>query len=71
MKVLHWIETITLIYLVGGFLFSLRFLFTLVNRMDERMQDASFPMRLLLLPGTIILWPWLWDRFRKSKSTNP
>jgi len=68
MDVYHWVETVILIYLVCGSLFAIWFLVSLVNRMDDRMPGSSVLMRLMLLPGTVLLWPGLWIHYRKSKS---
>lgn len=47
------------LYLILGFIFSLWFVFKGAHRLDENLSGASTSIRLLLIPGTIGLWPIL------------
>jgi len=47
------------IYLVIGLIFSLWFVFKGVHQLDENLSGASTSVRLLLMPGSIALWPLL------------
>lgn len=46
-------------YLAFGLLFGLWFVFLRAHRIDEGMEGASWRLRLLLLPGSALLWPAL------------
>lgn len=48
-----------LIYLAIGFLFALVFVIKGVQKVDAGAEDASWSFRLLILPGTMALWPIL------------
>ncbi len=45
------------LYLLIGLLFGLWFVFKGVHKVDRGMASAKWSMRLLLLPGSIGLWP--------------
>jgi glycerol-3-phosphate acyltransferase PlsY len=47
------------IYLVIGLIFSLWFVFKGARQLDENLSGASISVRLLLIPGSIALWPLL------------
>lgn len=46
-------------YLGIGLLFGLWFVFRSVTQLDTGMEGASWRLRLLLLPGSVALWPIL------------
>ncbi len=46
-------------YLLIGLLFGLWFAFRGARRIDDGIQGVKWTMRLLLLPGAIVLWPTL------------
>ena len=51
------------VYLVGGLLFGIPFVCRGVNRIDPHARPGTWGFRLLILPGTILLWPlllWRW-----------
>jgi hypothetical protein len=58
------IAAIVILLLVGlymgvGLLFGLAFIFWGVERLDHATKGTSWLFRLILLPGSIALWPWL------------
>ena len=55
-------------YLIVGFLFGLWFVFKGVKRVDQGMTDAKWILRLMILPGTVALWPLMLRKSLKSKS---
>ena len=66
---LETISTILVILLIGyalaGLLFSLPFLLLGAGRIDPAARQGSRGFRLIILPGTVALWPilaWKWRR---------
>jgi len=62
-------------YVVAGVIFALLFLPRAVVRMDPRVAGSPRTLRLLILPGTVALWPllaWRWiTRAPSPVETNP
>lgn len=55
-------------YLVIGLLFAVPFVLRGVNRIDEVARDSGWGFRLMILPGSIALWPLLLVRWlRRSQ----
>ncbi|MEO1257641.1 MAG: hypothetical protein AAFZ15_02555 [Bacteroidota bacterium] len=52
-------STVFYIYLLIGFIYGLWFVFKGVQKLDSGMSGAKVGLRLLLLPGTIALWPYM------------
>lgn len=52
------------LYVSVGFLFALWFVSSGVDRMDEAAHGAGIAFRLLILPGSAALWPWLLVAYR-------
>ncbi|MGE0143832.1 MAG: hypothetical protein AB7I19_07960 [Planctomycetota bacterium] len=52
--VVAWIVEL---YLGVGLLFGIWFVAVGASRSDVRMRTAPIPVRILLLPGAILLWP--------------
>ena len=46
-------------YLLGGLVLGVPFVLRGVDRVDEAARGAGPGFRLLILPGTVALWPWL------------
>ena len=44
------------LYLLLGLLFGVWFVFRGVQKLDAGMEGARWPLRLLLLPGSVGLW---------------
>ena len=59
--------TIFYFYLIIGFVFGLWFVFRGVQKIDDGMGKAKLSLRLLLLPGSIGLWPILLNKIVKTK----
>ncbi len=51
------------IYLACGLLFALPFALFGVKAIDPRAAHGSWGFRILIIPGTIALWPWLLRRW--------
>ncbi|MDX2154193.1 MAG: hypothetical protein SFV54_25860 [Bryobacteraceae bacterium] len=53
-------------YFVIGLLFAVAFVFRGVDAIDPVARGASFWFRLLILPGSVALWPLLLVRWRRA-----
>lgn len=63
------LETVLLlagVYLLLGLAFALPFCFRWVGRLDPLAAEAGLGLRLLLLPGSVALWPLLLAKLRRS-----
>lgn len=54
------------LYLLLGFLFGLFFVFKGVQKVDPVADHTSWRFRLLILPGTMALWPILLNKWIKK-----
>jgi len=66
-----WILRLTAAYLALGLLFSLSFLRRGIERLDPAARGSGWGFRLLVLPGTIALWPILLGRLRQGPPARP
>jgi len=62
-----------LLYLTSGLLFGVPFIAAAVGRVDDAARDSPITFRLLILPGTVVFWPFLAARWFMSdeKGGNP
>lgn len=58
-------------YLALGIAFGLPFIVVGVQRVDPAAADASWGFRLLILPGTVLLWPLLLCRWASGSVSPP
>ena len=68
---LIWIGV--LIYLLAGCLFLFPFMIKGINAIDEGAHGGSWGFKLIISPGTIVLWPFLlkkWMRAVKERSNS-
>lgn len=61
-----WMVRLAGAYLMLGTLFALSFAFHWVNRIDPVAARGTFGFRLLILPGSALLWPLLLRRVLRS-----
>lgn len=54
------------VYLAFGVAFALPFVLTWVDRIDPAARRGSWGFRLLILPGSVALWPVLLARLRRG-----
>ena len=47
------------IYLLIGLIFGIFFIFYGAAVLDREVQGSSLKFRLLILPGSVVLWPYL------------
>ena len=59
------------LYLAGGFLFALPFVFIGVKKIDPHAAHGSWGFRLLIFPGALAFWPLLLRRWMKGISEPP
>lgn len=59
------------IYFAVGFLFAIPFVLAGAPRIDPGAKGASIAFRLLILPGSIALWPWLLARWVSGRREPP
>ena len=69
-EILAWILVIGLgVYLGLGVVFAVPFILRGAGRIDSSAIEGSVGFRLLILPGTLALWPLLLQRWRRSEGT--
>jgi len=54
-----WLVRVAALYLVLGVLFGVPFVVRGIGRIDPVARHGTWGFRLLVLPGSIALWPWL------------
>jgi hypothetical protein len=62
-QVMGWVVTALMLYLGVGLVFSVAFVFAGVNRVDPVARQSSWGFRLMILPGSVALWPLLLRRW--------
>jgi hypothetical protein len=63
MTMVSFILAIIAGYLAVGFLFTIPFLLKGVAKIDEGAHGASWGFRVIIIPGTIVFWPFLLKRW--------
>jgi len=58
------------LYLGIGLLFGVVFITWGVEQLDHATKGTSWLFRLLLLPGSVALWPWLARSWIQSKEVT-
>jgi hypothetical protein len=59
MLVLNIIVIVIAIYLSLGVVFAIPFIMRGVTKIDEGANDSKWGFRVIIIPGTIIFWPFL------------
>jgi hypothetical protein len=59
------------IYLVCGLVFAIPFVLVGVGRIDPHAKHGSWGFRVLIIPGTILLWPLLGRRWFRGVQEPP
>ncbi|HMG91841.1 MAG TPA: hypothetical protein VK589_17405 [Chryseolinea sp.] len=57
-------------YLILGLVFSVVFVTRLIARVDESAAASPWTFRLIILPGCIVFWPLLLNRYLKARSES-
>lgn len=53
-------------YLATGLVFAIPFAFAGAARMDPAANGATWGFKMLIVPGSAALWPWLLARWMKA-----
>jgi len=61
------IFVVAALYLIAGVLFAIFFLVKGIQKVDTTAHGSGWGFRLIILPGTIVLWPVLLNKWRKVK----
>ena len=59
------------VYLLLGAVFAFPFVLLGVGKIDSHAAHGSWGFRLLIIPGTILLWPFLARRWVKGSQEPP
>jgi hypothetical protein len=62
-----WILIVLCVYFLIGFIISFWFSFFKVHKIDEGAAGAPFGFRLVIIPATVLLWPWVLQKISSSK----
>jgi hypothetical protein len=55
------------IYLACGLLFSFWFLYRGAQRIDPGIAEVSWTTKWIFIPGSMLLWIYLWKKCRRAK----
>lgn len=58
-------------YLVCGLGFAIPFALVGVRRIDPHAAHGSWGFRFLIIPGTMVLWPWMLKRWASGAIEPP
>jgi len=70
MLIVSIILVIAASYLAIGFVFAIAFIFKGVTKIDEGAHGATWGFRIIILPGTIVFWPFLLNKWIKASKTT-
>jgi len=57
-------------YLFCGLIFAIPFIAKGITIVDEGAHGSSIGFRIIIIPGAIVLWPFLLRKWIKAKSTG-
>jgi hypothetical protein len=66
-----WFVRLLGVYAGVGLLFALAFSSRGVEKLDPAAEGSGWGFRLIILPASIALWPWLLARWRSGASGQP
>ena len=66
-----WLTRAAGLYLLAGVAFALPFAFRWVNRTDPVAAHGTPGFRLLVIPGSVLLWPLLLRRVLSGRTAPP
>lgn len=69
--VVYMVVLVAGLYLLAGAVFAIFFLIKGITKMDTSAHGSGWGFRLIILPGTIALWPVLLSKWMKSKKLKP
>ena len=59
------------VYLICGFLFAIPFVWTGAGKLDPHAVHGTWGFRVLILPGSVFLWPLLAQRWLRGVNEPP
>jgi hypothetical protein len=66
MIVVNIILIIIAVYLFAGLVFAIPFVIKGVTKMDEGAHGSKWGFRIIIIPGTIVFWPFLLKKWMKN-----
>lgn len=66
----QFIITIVLTYIAIGLLFAVAFVSVGIGRIDPAARSAKWSVRLILVPGSVALWPLLAFKWLTARGTD-
>ena len=57
---------LVLVYLALGLVFAIPFVIRGAGKIDEGAADGSRGFRIIIIPGTIVFWPLLLNKWRRA-----
>lgn len=70
MIVVSIILIIVAAYLSAGFVFAIPFILKGVTKIDEGAHGSTWGFRIIIIPGTIVFWPFLLNKWIKASKTK-
>ncbi len=70
MVIVNIILIIVVLYLAVGLAFSIPFILKGINRIDEGAHGSTWGFRVIIIPGTIVFWPFLLNRWINATKTK-
>jgi hypothetical protein len=70
MMIVSIILILAAVYLAAGVVFAIPFVLKGVTKIDEGAHGATWGFKIIIIPGTIVFWPFLlkrWIRVSKTK----
>lgn len=67
MDFIDFLLQVTLIYLLAGLAFGIYFIFFGAAIIVDEIKGTNIKFKLLILPGSMVLWPYLIFRIVKTK----
>ena len=67
MTIVTIIFYIVAVYLAMGFLFMIPFIIKGINKIDEGAHGGSIGFRIIIIPGVIVFWIVLLNKWIKAK----
>ena len=71
MTAAEWIVVLAAGYAAVGLLFGLAFVTIGVTRLDPAARGTSVAFRVVILPGSVALWPFLLRKWASATRTLP
>lgn len=66
-----WLSALAFAYLAAGVIFAALFFRFGLDRVDKATRGSSMFFRLLIVPATVALWPWLLGVWRRALRETP